>query len=161
MSVNFYQTTRRYNPEDRHLRTHRRDNLKTWKIYYNWTRGSSRKRFLLFFKGGPELLSQYCGQATYWTTAVRIAASQDFFLHRNVHTGSGVHPPPVHLYQDCFVGGKAARTWNKLSPLSIAEVKNAWSYTSTPPYVYMAWCLVKRHEQFRLYCYVYSLQMSL
>jgi hypothetical protein len=29
MSVNFYQTTRRYNPEDRHLRTHRRDNLKT------------------------------------------------------------------------------------------------------------------------------------
>jgi hypothetical protein len=27
--VNFYQTTRRYNPEDSHLRTHRRDNLKS------------------------------------------------------------------------------------------------------------------------------------
>jgi hypothetical protein len=27
--VNFYQTTRRYNPEDSHLRTHRRVNLKT------------------------------------------------------------------------------------------------------------------------------------
>jgi hypothetical protein len=26
-SENFYQTTRRYNPEDRHLRTHRRENL--------------------------------------------------------------------------------------------------------------------------------------
>jgi hypothetical protein len=26
--VNFYQTTRRYNPEDSHLRTHRRENLK-------------------------------------------------------------------------------------------------------------------------------------
>jgi hypothetical protein len=25
--VNFYQTTRRYNPEDSHLRTHRRDEL--------------------------------------------------------------------------------------------------------------------------------------
>jgi hypothetical protein len=25
--VNFYQTTRRYNPEDSHLRTHRRENL--------------------------------------------------------------------------------------------------------------------------------------
>jgi hypothetical protein len=24
-----------------------------------------------------------------------------------------------------------------------AEVKNVWSYTSTPPYVFMAWCLVK------------------
>jgi hypothetical protein len=28
--VNFYQTTRRYNPEDSHLRTHRRDNLKSY-----------------------------------------------------------------------------------------------------------------------------------
>jgi hypothetical protein len=27
--VNFYQTTRRYNPEDSHLRTHRRENLKS------------------------------------------------------------------------------------------------------------------------------------
>jgi hypothetical protein len=26
--VNFYQTTRRYSPEDSHLRTHRRENLK-------------------------------------------------------------------------------------------------------------------------------------
>jgi hypothetical protein len=29
-SVNFYQTTRRYNPEDSHLRTHRRENLKSY-----------------------------------------------------------------------------------------------------------------------------------
>jgi hypothetical protein len=27
--VNFYQTTRRYNPEDSHFRTHRRENLKS------------------------------------------------------------------------------------------------------------------------------------
>jgi hypothetical protein len=27
--VNFYQTTRCYNPEDSHLRTHRRENLKS------------------------------------------------------------------------------------------------------------------------------------
>jgi hypothetical protein len=30
--VNFYKTTRRYNPEDSHLHTHRRENLK---FYYN------------------------------------------------------------------------------------------------------------------------------
>jgi uncharacterized membrane protein len=30
--VNFYQTTRRYNPEDSHLRTHRRENLKSYSI---------------------------------------------------------------------------------------------------------------------------------
>jgi hypothetical protein len=29
------------------------------------------------------------------------------------------------------------------SPQSSAEVNNAWSYTSIPPYVFMAWCLVK------------------
>jgi hypothetical protein len=30
--VNFYQTTRRYNPENIHLRTHRRENLKFYKF---------------------------------------------------------------------------------------------------------------------------------
>jgi hypothetical protein len=29
------------------------------------------------------------------------------------------------------------------SPPYSAEFKNAWSYTSTPQYVFMAWCLVK------------------
>jgi hypothetical protein len=29
--VNFYQTTRHYNPEDSHLHTHRRENLKFYK----------------------------------------------------------------------------------------------------------------------------------
>jgi hypothetical protein len=29
--VNFYQTTRRYNPEDSDLRAHRRENLKSYK----------------------------------------------------------------------------------------------------------------------------------
>jgi hypothetical protein len=28
------------------------------------------------------------------------------------------------------------------SPPSSAEVRNAWSYTSTPQYVFKAWCLV-------------------
>jgi hypothetical protein len=31
--VNFYQTTWRYNPEDSHLRTNRRENLKSYHIY--------------------------------------------------------------------------------------------------------------------------------
>jgi hypothetical protein len=29
-SVNFYQTTRRYKPEDSHLRNHRHENLKSY-----------------------------------------------------------------------------------------------------------------------------------
>jgi hypothetical protein len=34
------------------------------------------------------------------------------------------------------------------SPPSSAEVKNEWSYTSTRQYVFMAWCLVKRRDNF-------------
>jgi len=30
------------------------------------------------------------------------------------------------------------------SPTSIAEIKNAWSYTSTHPYVFVLWCLIKQ-----------------
>jgi hypothetical protein len=30
--VNFYQTTRRYSPEDSHLRSHRRENLKSYLV---------------------------------------------------------------------------------------------------------------------------------
>jgi len=32
------------------------------------------------------------------------------------------------------------------SRLPSAEVKNAWSYTSTSQYVFMAWCLVKHRH---------------
>jgi hypothetical protein len=34
-------------------------------------------------------------------------------------------------------------------PPSHAEFKNAWSYTSTPPYVFMAWCVTIRRDNFR------------
>jgi hypothetical protein len=48
-SVNFYQTTRRYNPEDSHLRTHRRENLKSYEIslVYNVLKFVFSKRSLL------------------------------------------------------------------------------------------------------------------
>jgi hypothetical protein len=34
------------------------------------------------------------------------------------------------------------------SPTSSAEIKHAWSYTSTPQYAFMAWCLVKHRDNF-------------
>jgi hypothetical protein len=33
-------------------------------------------------------------------------------------------------------------------PTSNAEVKNAWSYTSTPAYIFVTWCLVKLKDNF-------------
>jgi hypothetical protein len=40
------------------------------------------------------------------------------------------------------------------SPPSSAEVKNAWSYTPLPQYIFMAWCLVKHRDSFTFYIYV-------
>jgi hypothetical protein len=37
------------------------------------------------------------------------------------------------------------------SPPSSTEDKNAWSYTSTPQYAFMAWCSVKAQGQVYLY----------
>jgi len=37
---------------------------------------------------------------------------------------------------------RPGREADHLPPYSV-EVKNAWSYTSTPPYIFMAWCLIK------------------
>jgi hypothetical protein len=34
------------------------------------------------------------------------------------------------------------------SSVGSAEVKNAWSYTSTPQYFFMAWYLVKHRDNF-------------
>jgi hypothetical protein len=35
-SVNFYELTRRYNPEDGHLVTHRREKLKSFRHVFEW-----------------------------------------------------------------------------------------------------------------------------
>jgi hypothetical protein len=37
------------------------------------------------------------------------------------------------------------------SPPSSAKVRNAWSYTPTPQYVFVAWCLVKHRDNFTSY----------
>jgi hypothetical protein len=52
----------------------------------------------------------------------------NFSLHHRLQTGSGAHPASYPMGTGgSFPGSKAA--W-------------AWSYTSTPRYVSMAWCLV-------------------
>jgi hypothetical protein len=49
-------------------------------------------------------------------------------------------------------GSKAARHEDGHSYLSDVKVKHARNYTSTPPYVLMAWCLIKQGEHFTYNC---------
>jgi len=46
-------------------------------------------------------------------------------------------------------------TFSDHSPPSSAEVKNAWSYTYTPQYAFMAWCSAEAQGQLYLYLYLY------
>jgi len=71
--------------------------------------------------------------------------------HRCVKTGRGATHPLIQ----CVPGALppvAKRRWREAdhSPPSYAEVENAWSYTSTPIYVLMAWDVVKHRDNFTL-----------
>jgi hypothetical protein len=42
-----------------------------------------------------------------------------------------------------FPGVKQPEREADHSPPAVAEVKKMWIYTSTPPYAFMAWCLIR------------------
>jgi hypothetical protein len=79
------------------------------------------------------------------------AGAGNFSLHHRVQNGSGAHPASYPM----GTGGGALSLGVKRpgreadhSPPSSSDVKNAWSYTSTPQYCFMAWCLVKHRDNF-------------
>jgi hypothetical protein len=65
---------------------------------------------------------------------------------------------PYHWSHSQWVPGVLSPVVKRLefvadhSPPYNAEVKNSWSYTSTPQYVFMAWCLVKHMGNFAFTC---------
>jgi hypothetical protein len=77
------------------------------------------------------------------------ARGRNFSLRHRVKTGSGgqLAPYPMGKWAVCS-GIKRPKREADNSPPSSAEVKNAWSYTSIPPYVFMAWCLVIHRDNF-------------
>jgi hypothetical protein len=56
--------------------------------------------------------------------------------------------PPVQLISALSPGLKRPGREADFPPPSNAEVKNAWSYTSTLSYFYMAWCLRTKEALF-------------
>jgi hypothetical protein len=64
-------------------------------------------------------------------------------------TALGPTQPPTWWVPWAFcLGVKRTRREADHSLPSSAEVKNSWSYTSTPQYVFMAWCSVKHEDNF-------------
>jgi len=65
------------------------------------------------------------------------------------HLGMGPTQPPLQWVQRVLTAGvKRPGRAASHSPPSSAEVKNLWSYTSTPPYAFTAWCLFKHRNKF-------------
>jgi len=86
-----------------------------------------------------------------WTTDVRFPAGAGIFFYSpprpDRHRGPPILPPSA--YRELFP--PAVKLWRHeadLSPPSSAKVKNPCSYTSTPPYAFMAWYLVKLSGNF-------------
>jgi hypothetical protein len=66
------------------------------------------------------------------------------FWSENLKGRDHVHPASYPMRTEAKRPGREADH----SPPSNAEVKNPWNYTSIPPYVYMAWYLIKHKENF-------------
>jgi hypothetical protein len=83
--------------------------------------------------------------ATVWAVRVQFPAGAGIYpLRHRLCTPSGAHPVSYPMGTRIFSQEvKAAGRETDHSPPSSAEIKNAWSYTSTPPYVFIVWCLIK------------------
>jgi len=63
----------------------------------------------------------------------------EFPLHHHVQTSSGAHPVSYAMGASCsFPRVKWPGCENDHAPPYSTEVKNEWSFTSTPQYVFMA-----------------------
>jgi hypothetical protein len=57
-------------------------------------------------------------------------------------------PPIEQIPVALTLGVKRPKREADHSPLSNVKVKSAWSHTSTPQYIFLAWCLAKHRDSF-------------
>jgi hypothetical protein len=85
-------------------------------------------------------------------TGVQFLQGLGIFLFATVSilTPGPIQPPVQWVLEALSPGVKWLGHKADHSPSSSAEVKNVWSYTSTPPFVFMVWHLVKSRDNFTL-----------
>jgi len=92
--------------------------------------------------------SQYSNYVAGWTVQdSRPGMGEKFFLLQNIQTDLELTQPPIHWVPGVFPGEKVARV---PSTLPSAEVKNDWTYASTP----LKCCHGLDRENFTLCCCV-------
>jgi hypothetical protein len=94
---------------------------------------------------GIDLNLLKCSLEYYFILYTSRRGAGNFSPHHRVQTGSDAHPAFYPMGTGgSFPGGKAAWAWSW--PLTLSGNENAWSYISTPQYVFMAWCLIKQRD---------------
>jgi len=104
--------------------------------------------------GENMLLTQEVSNYRSWNSSVSVVSGWMGFVFQQ---GQGVlftiasRPAlgPMQSLRACsFSWVKQLWCESDHSPPSSTEVKNAWSYTSTSPNVFVAWCLIKHTDNF-------------
>jgi hypothetical protein len=91
-----------------------------------------------------------------WTAYVQFIAGAGIFLSATT-SGSALGPPSLLFsgYEDLFslgvkwLGHEVGNTSS-----SVVEVKNVWSYTFIPPYIFMTWCFIMYTDNITLYTFL-------
>jgi hypothetical protein len=68
----------------------------------------------------------------------------------------GPMQPPIQMVPEGSPRVRRPEHENDHSPSFSAEIMNAWSYTSTPPHVFMAWYLIKHRDNFTCVSYFHG-----
>jgi hypothetical protein len=110
--------------------------------------GGGKKKLLKFYR------STRRNRGSSVNTVTRLWAGQLGFKSQQGQEIScrpdlGSTQPPIRWVSGALsLGVKRPRREADHSPPSNAEVKNMWSYTSSPLYIFMAWYLVKHRDKF-------------
>jgi hypothetical protein len=114
--------------EETDVQKHRKQFTGIFLFVEKWSRGSSVGIATRLRAGRPGFDSQQDLEIFLFPTVSR--------------TALGPTQPPVPWVPGALsLGVKRPGREANHSPPSSAEVKNVWTYTSTPPYAFMAWCL--------------------
>jgi hypothetical protein len=99
------------------------------------------------------LINTRYGAINCWAgwLGVRVPAEAGNFSLHHCSSRPALEPiqPPIYWVPEGAISLGVKRLGREVghSPPSSAEVKNAWSYTSTPQHAFMAWCSVKAQGQ--------------
>jgi hypothetical protein len=84
-----------------------------------------------------------------WWVGIRFWAGEGIFLFlAKFRPAVGSTQPSLQWVPVFFPGRKTAVAWSWPLTSTQCRVKNAWSYTSTPPYTLMAWRLIEPKASF-------------